>query len=138
MKFIGSLLLHLGIGFVLTAFLPWWTVVIAAFLVAFFLRIDSWKSFLAGFLAMTILWAGTALFLDVQNSEILSSKVAQLFQLPNSKMLVYITGIIGGLLGGFGALTGNLLKSAISPEQKRYGTRKRRNRYNLPLEENNI
>lgn len=138
MKFIGSLFLHLGSGFVLTAFLPWWTVVIAAFLIAFFLRMDSWKSFLAGFLAMTILWAGTALFLDIQNGEILSSKVAQLFQLPNSNLLVYFTGLIGGFLGGFGALTGSLLKSAISPEKKRYGTRKRRNRYNLPLEENNI
>lgn len=138
MKFIGSLLLNLGLGFVLTAFLPWWSVVISTFLIAFFLRIDGWKSFLAGFISMIVLWSGLAMFLDIQNGEILSNKVAELFQLPSNSLLVYITGLIGGILGGFGALTGHFFKGMISPEKKRYGTRRRRTRYNLPFNENNI
>lgn len=133
MKFGASFLLHAGLGFVLTMFSPWWSVAIVAFVVGFSLKVDGWKAFLAGFLGMVGLWAGLATFMDYQNGAILSAKVAQLFQFSSSNFLIYITGFIGGLLGGFGALTGRYFRDVIMPDKKRYGTRKRRSRYNLPI-----
>lgn len=135
MRFGASFLLHAGLGFILTMFFPWWSVAILAFVIGFSLRIDSWQAFLAGFLGMLGLWVGYATFMDYQNGGILSAKVAQLFQLPQSYLLIALTGIIGGLLGGFGALTGRYFRDVIMPDKKRYGTRRRSSRYNLPIAE---
>jgi hypothetical protein len=135
MKFGASFLLHAGLGFLLTMFLPWWSVVISAFLISFFIKIKGWKAFLAGFIGMIGLWGGYAAFMDIQNGAILSNKVAELFQLSDSNALIYITGLIGGLLGGFGALTGCYFRAIVMPDKKRYGTRRRRNRYSLPIAE---
>lgn len=136
MKFTLSILLHAGLGLILTLFVPYfWSTVIIAFVIGFAFKIDGWKSFIAGFLGMLGLWAGYALFLDVANEAILSEKVAQLFQLSNANLLIVITGLIGGLLGGFGALTGRYLREIFMPQKKRYGTRRRKSRYNLPIVE---
>ncbi|MFK7950111.1 MAG: hypothetical protein AB8G11_21145 [Saprospiraceae bacterium] len=135
MKFGASFLLHAGLGFVLTMFFPWWSVVILAFIIGFLLKVEGWQAFLAGFVGMMGLWMGYATFMDYQNGAILSEKVAQLFQLSQSNYLIYITGFIGGLLGGMGALTGRYFRDVIMPEKGRYGTRRRRSRYSLKIAE---
>lgn len=135
MKFGASFLLHAGLGFVLTMFLPWWSVAILAFVIGFSLKVDGWQAFLAGFAGMMGLWMTYAIFMDYQNGAILSTKVAELFQLPQSNYLIYITGFIGGLIGGMGALTGRYFRDVIMPEKGRYGRRRRRSRYSLPIGE---
>ena len=133
MKFILSLLLQAGLSYLITLFFPWWSVVIIAFLIGLLFQINGWAAFLAGFLAMFGLWFGLAMFLDIQNGHLLSERIAQLFKI-SANYLPYITGLIGGLIGGMGSLTGNLFRSLFSERKKRYGTRKRKNRYNLNLE----
>lgn len=126
MKFIFSFLLQAVLGYAITLFLPWWSVVIVAFVIGFSFKTKGWIAFLAGFAAMIALWAGYATFMDFQNEAILSEKVANLFTLPNSYYLIYLTGIIGGLLGGMGSLTGRLFRDTFIQEKKRYGTSKRK------------
>jgi hypothetical protein len=126
MKFIFSFLLQAILGYAITLFFPWWAVVIVAFAIGFTLKIKGWVAFLAGFAAMSALWAGFAIFMDFQNGAILSEKVAQLFQLPQSNYLIYITGFIGGLLGGMGSLTGQLFRETLVKEKKRYGSSNRK------------
>ena len=126
MKFIFSFLLQVVLGYLITLFFPWWSVVIIAFVVGSAFRIKGWITFLAGFVAMLVLWGGLATFMDVQNGAILSEKIADLFQLSESNYLIYLTGLIGGLLGGMGNLTGKLFRDTLVKEQKRYGSGRRK------------
>ncbi|GAB4411080.1 MAG: hypothetical protein OHK0039_15930 [Bacteroidia bacterium] len=75
------------------------------------------RSFLAGFLALFLLWGGLAFRLNAANASLLAGKMGAMFlpELPISAplALILLTASIGGLLGGFATLSGNLLGEAI-------------------------
>ena len=114
-KFIIKIVFTAVVAFLLQIYLPWWSVVIAGFAISFILSSGGLPSFFAGFLGVGLLWFALALFIDNANDGILSNKVAQIFTLPNSFLLVLITAIIGGLSGGFGALTGSYFRKLVLP-----------------------
>jgi hypothetical protein len=95
-------------------FLPWWIVAIIAFLVALFIGKTSGKSFWSGFGGVFIAWALLALFKSIPNDNMLAKRVAQLFQLPNWILILLITALIGGLVGGMSALSGVLVKKVFN------------------------
>ncbi len=97
-------------------FLPWWVVAIAAFLAAFFIGKTPGRSFLAGFGGVFIVWTILALFKSIPNDNILAKHVATLFQLPNWILLLFVTSLIGGIVGGMSALSGVLLKRAFAKD----------------------
>ena len=107
MKFLIQILSTIIIGFILELFLPWWTIAIASFAVAYLVDTKSLASFFAGFLGIAILWVGMALYIDQSTHSILTEKVNRL--LPLNAFL--LTGLIGGLVGGLSALTGSLVRS---------------------------
>jgi len=109
MLFLIILILSFASGY----FLPWWVVAIAAFLAALFIGKTSGQSFWSGFSAVFIGWTVLALFKSIPNDHILAKRVAGLFQLPNWWLLLLITALIGGLVGGMSALSGVLLKKAF-------------------------
>jgi hypothetical protein len=113
MKILVSIILIALIAFVCGLYLPWWTIAIAAFLVALIIPQFPWKAFLSGFAAIFILWAFLAWWKDLINDGILAAKMAELFGLPsNSLMMVLITAVVGGLIGGFAALSGAYLRTS--------------------------
>jgi hypothetical protein len=89
----------------------WWIIAIDAFLAALLLGRSGWQSFFSGFLGVGVVWFGQAFFLNYQNEGLLMAKVAQLFQLPDDYWLLLITGLVGGLVGGFSALSAYSIKS---------------------------
>ena len=109
MLFLIILILSFASGY----FLPWWVVAIAAFLAAFFIGKTSGQSFWSGFSAVFIVWTVLALFKSIPNDHVLAKRVAELFTLPNWILLLLITALIGGLVGGMSALSGLLLKKAF-------------------------
>jgi len=95
-------------------FLPWWIVAIAAFLPALFIGKTPARSFFAGFSAVFIVWAAMALFKTIPNDNMLAKRVATLMTLPNWILLLIVTALIGGLVGGMSALSGALVKRAFA------------------------
>ena len=92
-------------------FLPWWSIAPIAFVISYLLRLKAGIGFLAGFLAVFILWGGMALVIDHANENILSSRIAVLFPLKGNYVILFLlTGLIGGLVAGFGALSGALVR----------------------------
>jgi hypothetical protein len=107
-------LIILILSFVSSYFLPWWVAALIAFLAALFIGKTSGRSFWSGFGAIFILWVILALLKSIPNDNILAGRVIQLFPLPhNWILLLIITALIGGLVGGLAALSGILTKKYL-------------------------
>jgi hypothetical protein len=96
------------LGFFLELFFPWWSIAIAAF--AGGLLVNTRNNFLAGFLAIGLLWVVKALITDLSTDSGLADKVARIFMLYNKALLLLLTFLLSGLVGGFAAMTGGALR----------------------------
>ena len=112
-----KIILTAVLAYVLQTILPWWSVVIAGFAISFIISTKGLSSFLGGFLGIGMLWFALATIIDYQTDSILTDRVAGIFSLPASQLLILITSIIGGLAGGFGALTGSYFRRWVMPVQ---------------------
>jgi hypothetical protein len=115
MKLITAIILTALTGFIagVLSFSPWWGFAITTLLVAVLVHQKAGKAFLAGFLGIFLLWAGLAWWMDMKNNGILSHKIAQILPLSgNSLLLILVTGIIGGLVAGFAAMSGSYLRAS--------------------------
>ncbi len=106
-KFLLSIVLLLILGFLAQTFFPWWSVAIVAAAIGFIMKFDNglW-SYVAGFIAVAVLWGGYAGYIDTNNAHLLSTKMGNLFGALSSFSMILLTSLIGGIVGGFGALTG--------------------------------
>lgn len=98
-----------------TLFLPWWALVIPAiFLGAVFFQ-NSIRAFTLGFLSLSAAWLFQILYIDMLNESILSSRIADMAGLGHSWMIIAITALLGGLLGGTGTLFGSQIRAVLRP-----------------------
>jgi len=113
MKFFVAILLTAALAFISGLFLPWWGIAIASLLVAVIIHQKAGKAFLSGLAGVFILWAGLAWWIDMKNNGVLSKKIASVLPLGGSAIvLIVVTGIIGGLVAGFAAMSGSFLRSS--------------------------
>jgi hypothetical protein len=96
---------------VLELFLPWYSIALAAFLGG--VLVKSKVNFLAGFLAIALLWVIKAMLSETGAPNDMVIRVANIFTLPNKELLYVVMAVVGGLVGGFGCLSGALFKSVI-------------------------
>jgi hypothetical protein len=113
MKFITSLMLTALLSFAACLYLPWWSIAIAAFIVAALIPQGAVKSFLTGFTALFLLWGALSFWISNNNEHLLAHKVSiVLLKMDNPWILIFATAIIGALVAGFGALSGSFLRKA--------------------------
>jgi len=112
MRFFQQLIFILIVSTVLSLWLPWWSIAIAGFLGGVIFH--SGKNFLAGFLAIIILWGSMIGWTEWHAASDLTTRVAQIFSL-NKPLLIVVTLLIGGIGSGLAALTG----SYIRPKKKK-------------------
>lgn len=111
MKFLISTILIALFSFAICLFLPWWSIAIAAFLVAAFIHQQAWKAFVSGFVALLCLWTGLSYWASAQNDHLLAHKISMLLIKSDAPfMLALVTGFIGALIAGFAALSGSLVR----------------------------
>ena len=115
MKFFVSVLLIGLLSFAASLFMPWWVIAGAGFVVAFAIPQKTFLAFLSGFTALFILWVGLSFYISSANDDLLVHKMSILFlKVDNPILLFLVTGLIGGLVAGFGSLSGRLLRQAVS------------------------
>lgn len=113
MKFLVAIVLTSILAFISGLFLPWWGIAITSLLVAVLIHQKAGKAFLSGLLGVMLLWVGLAWWIDMKNNGVLSKKIAQLLPLGgNVILLILVTGLLGGLVGGFAAMTGSYLRTS--------------------------
>ncbi|MEM8526441.1 MAG: hypothetical protein AAGG68_17500 [Bacteroidota bacterium] len=114
-NFLIQFLLTLILTLLVQLFLPWWSLVIVAAVVGLFF---SYKygavSFLAGFLAVGLLWLLSSVWLSSgAENQVLANRVGELFGGMSRIYLVYTTAMLGAVLGGLAAMTGTLGRKLV-------------------------
>ena len=113
MKFIVCLLLTALLSFAAGLYINWWSIAIAAFTVAACIHQKPGKAFLAGFLALFLLWGALAWTIDSRNESVLSHRMAQLLPFGGSSFLMILaTALLGALVAGFASLAGSYLRKS--------------------------
>ncbi|HSC53236.1 MAG TPA: hypothetical protein VLC98_06450 [Phnomibacter sp.] len=114
MKFFAVLILSMLLGYLVYIFnstLPWWCVSLAAFIAAASVPLKPWLSFVAGFAGIFLLWSVLVFWLDKENGGVLSAKMAQVLPFNGSAIVMMLaSALIGGIVGGFSALTGSFIR----------------------------
>lgn len=108
MRFAVQILVIIFLGYLLDLFLPWWAIAVAAFVGGALL--NSRSNFLAGFVAIGLLWASRALLTDLTTDTDLADRVARIFMLHNKIILILITFLLSGLVGGLASMSGGALR----------------------------
>ena len=112
MKFLLAKVLTALLSFITGLFLPWWGIAIAGLVVALIIYQGAGMAFLSGLLGVFLLWGGLAWWIDMKNNGVLSQKIATVLPLGgNSILLILVTALVGGLVTGFGAMSGSYLRA---------------------------
>jgi hypothetical protein len=112
MKSIVSILLTALLAFVGGLYMQWWSLAVAAFLVALIIPQKAGKAFLSGFIGVFLLWGVLAWWIDMKNEGVLSKKIASVLPMSGSVvLLIIITAVAGGLVAGFAALSGSYIRA---------------------------
>ena len=111
MKFFTAIILTALLSFAASLFFPWWIIAVSAFIVALVIHQNAFPSFVAGFLALFLLWAIQSYLIDAENKQLLSGKVASIFPLGGSgNALILVTGLVGGFVAGMAAMTASFTR----------------------------
>jgi hypothetical protein len=112
MKFIASLLLILLLSFLACLYLPWWSIAIVAFIVSVLIPQNPRASFFCGFSALFLFWGALSYWISANNNHVLAHRVSLLILKNDSPLLlIIVTALIGGVVGGLASLTGSFIRS---------------------------
>lgn len=89
---------------------PWWSMVIAAAVLSFFMGKNFKQAFLSGFVACGLVWLVYAMMITSTEGSLMTDRIALLFTLPASWLLYVISFVIAATGGGLGASFGYSLK----------------------------
>ena len=104
------------LGFVAELLLPWYSIAFVAFVMGYWLYSESY--FLGGFLGVVLLWGIRIAFVLNGAATDLADRMALIFPFKEKWVLIGVTLLVGGLVGGLAALSGGLLKPR---KRRRYG-----------------
>lgn len=116
-KNVKNFIATLVLAFILSLFLPWWSIMIAALFSAMLVPLKRAAVFFIPFMAILLFWSGYTYVLSSANDFTLAKKISVLLMLGgNPYLLILVTGIIGGLAAGVSAILGKQLISISKSE----------------------
>lgn len=101
-----SALLIFSLGMVFQLFLPWWSAAIAAGIGNLFFSENSIQSVFTGVVGIGGLWLLAALWQHSGLDGALAPRISELAGVSSVFSVFLITFGIGGIIGGFGGITG--------------------------------
>jgi hypothetical protein len=113
MRNLKSILIILFSAGILLWFVTWWMIAAVSFVVAVTHKLKPKEGFISSFFGIALLWMVIALWRDLPNEHILSNRMAGVLGLPNGWLFVFITIIVGGLLGGVAGWSGGMMNKAF-------------------------
>jgi hypothetical protein len=115
MKFLTALLLTALLAYALGLQLPWYTIAVSSCIVAFAIPQKTFSAFGSGALGIALIWFMLCVIHLLNGGKAIATQMAGILPLQqNVPLLITITVFIGALVGGAGAITGNLARKLIS------------------------
>jgi hypothetical protein len=93
--------------------MPWWIIALVSFGLAFWKALNAQNAFIAGFAGIALGWLGYSVFIHLRTEGILTERIANVLPLHNSFLLILVTVLMGGLVGGMAALAGYYCRNAF-------------------------
>ncbi len=122
MYLILRIILLIGVGYFSSTIMPWWNIVLLSFLIGFIFFGNGFSSFVSGFIGGGLLWLGYAWKVDIETNHIMSRKIVNLLPMVNDiTYLLILTAGLGGIVAGFGMVTGNSFRQIFSNKKKTKG-----------------
>lgn len=91
----------------------WWSFSPFAFLASYWLGRTTARSFWKGFTGAGLAWLLLILYRSIPNDNILAGRMAAFFYLPHWSILILLSALLAGIIGGFSSVCGVLVKKAI-------------------------
>jgi len=98
-------------AFALQLYLPWYTIALVPLIFCAAVSDKPANDFGYSMLAIFCLWLSVSLFKDIVNHSILSARIAELFHLGSSYILLLLSALVAGLVAGLGGLCGNYFRT---------------------------
>lgn len=112
--FMRNFLILLISFWIVTLFLPWWTLFVPAVILGATLFNRTLSAFFIGFSSLFFAWFLQVLYIDIANESVLSSRISDMMGLGNGLAVMLLTGLIGGIIGGLGTLLGAQIRLILS------------------------
>jgi len=110
-KIYSNFIATLVLAALFAAVLPWWSVMLAAFVSSLLFHLKKGAIFFVPFFAIALFWGIYAFVLSAGNDFILTKKIAELLPLGgNPYLLILLTATLGGIAAGTAALLGSQVK----------------------------
>ncbi|MDA0194302.1 MAG: hypothetical protein O2887_04435 [Bacteroidetes bacterium] len=120
MKVIFKMLLTVAFAYMGLMIMPWWILVLIAFVISAAIPTNDFGAFLAGFLGVGLLWLVIAWKIDIKTNSVLSAKIALIIPVGgDTTALVILSGVIGAVVGGFSSLSGNLFRKIFMKKKQK-------------------
>lgn len=115
MKFVTATILTAVLSYAAGLFMPWWSVAIAAFIVALFIVQSPLQSYLAASLGIFLLWFIISFLISSNNGHALAHRISMMvLKIDNPFLLMFVTAVIGGLVGGLAAASAAWFRRAFA------------------------
>jgi hypothetical protein len=104
----------MALGSLAQVYLPWWSAMLVALLVEALIGKGDSTAFFSGFYGISVPWMIVSGYIDAKNGSLLSVQILEIFKLPPyGFVMVVITGLLGGLFGGFASVVGSWMRQAV-------------------------
>jgi hypothetical protein len=96
----------------------WWWVMIVSFAFGAAAARSGGKAFRTGFFAAGLLWLGTSLFLYLSGSGLIATRMARMFGLGESWLMVLVTALIAAAAAGVSGYAGYAVRAVFNKPSK--------------------
>ncbi|SEJ50355.1 hypothetical protein SAMN05192553_104337 [Cyclobacterium xiamenense] len=113
MRVVIQVLLSGLIAYLFGGYWPYWGIMVGIAGLALWLKGPAFHSFIGGALGVGLVWLLVPLLTWSASGSDLPDQVAEIMGMQNGLVLAGITAVMGFLIGGTSALTGNLLGKLV-------------------------
>lgn len=110
-------LIVLAACFLLQLFLPWWIIVVVAFLTCALAGKTGKISLWAPFFAVFLLWTAVSLLKTIPNDNILVTRVAEMLSLKAWWLVLLVTALLGSFAAAISGFCGYHFRKALVPKK---------------------
>lgn len=120
MKFFTLCIISAVAALLLGPFIPYWGLMIVIGMAAALIGGKGIIAFLGAGLGMALVWFAVPLWITIRTGSELPSRIGGIMGVDNPIILILITSLIGFVIAGFSAWTGNSFRKILSQPDMPY------------------